>query len=353
MPPFDQSTTKEWLFRNSSYKNDSIILTPRQPGKWGSIWNRIKTTTNSWKIVLKYSAYNDQVQIADGIAFWYVPESSQWTYQATHHAYGGPSRNFTGLMIVMDNYKLPSNLSLTRTKSQAALVVVHNENPRFYDWVNEGYDTMVGRCLVNNRYRNTTNTLATLAVEYVDEVLKVYHTNESEVLELCVEAHGLKIPSGYIIGISAGNGLIIGAYKIHSLMYYDDKRCDCAERTGKLWIYIYAISSLLILITFILIVILIKYLTNIRYKKEKMHKQETLDTNETVTTSGKKKPCTSPRRANNKKRFDKRIENNTVHPSRARFLPLPKRFLDRDSTNYVDVGGHVPDTTYDHLKFTS
>lgn len=360
-PPFVQSLTKNWQVHNISLtKNDSIVLTPREKSKWGSIWSRIPTSSNSWKLVLNYSAYNfgSLSDIADGLALWYLPTSSQLRYEPSHHTYGGPggpNRNFTGLMIAIDNHKFPSNYSLNRTSDQAAIIVVYNEVPRLYDWIHEGFDIAAGRCLVQNRYRNTSNTFSKLAVEYVDEVLNVYHTNESQELELCVTVRDLKMPSGYLLGISAGNGGIVGAYEVHSFMFYDDKRCDCDSQTGKLYTYLYITCGLLILVASVLFLILSIYL--IKRCKEKETQKLEISKSTNVTSQHRQRRRISPtRRVDNGRIHNlrgQRMENIELRPNQPHYLPGPPRMFDRDSANYVDLNENQRDPTYDHLKFPS
>lgn len=323
LPPFTRESTSNWLLRNATLsKPDSIVLTPHESSKWGSIWNQHPTKSNSWKAVLRYSVFGKFQPIADGIAFWLLPVNSQWTYAANHHVYGGPNRDFTGLLIAIDNYQLPSNLTLNRTSDESAVIVVYNKEARHYNWITEGQDIMSGRCLVRNRYRNTTNTFAKLAVEYVDEELKVYHTNGTEKLQLCVAIRSIQIPTGYLLGISAGNGLFIGAFEVQSFMYYEDKRCGCKENI--LWIVIYVISALLI-VAFIAITALACY------KCQKDQPKNIVP----------QRPTPSPQKRRRRENKPKQL--------------LPPRVVERDSTNYIDMHEQELNTYhgYDHLKFVS
>uniref|UniRef100_A0A336MIG8 CSON002029 protein n=1 Tax=Culicoides sonorensis TaxID=179676 RepID=A0A336MIG8_CULSO len=275
IPPFDEALYNFWLFRNVtlSESGDRVILTPRRPSKWGGIWNLIPTPPDiSWKAMLQYTAYNDNTEIADGIAFWLLPPGSL-NYEPAHVRYGGPNTNFTGLMIAIDSYKFPSNYSLNRTTDQAAIIVVYNEKSRHFDWVSEGHDIFSGRCLVKNRYQNKTKIISKLVVEYADAELKIYHTNGTNELEFCTTVKNLKIPSGYLIGLSAGNGDIVGAYEVHSFKFYEDKNDPDSQR--KLLTYLYIVSGLLIFVT------LFCFISSVHFLRKRFCKKQSNDDEET------------------------------------------------------------------------
>uniref|UniRef100_A0A336MP84 CSON002029 protein n=1 Tax=Culicoides sonorensis TaxID=179676 RepID=A0A336MP84_CULSO len=272
--PFNEELYKFWLFRHAiiSESEDRIILTPKQPSKWGAIWNLIPTPPNiSWKAMLQYTAYNSKKEIADGIAFWLLQPGSL-NFEPAHRRYGG-NTNFTGLMIAIDSYKSPSNYSLKCNEDQATIIVVYNEHPR--------NDIKSGRCLVKNRYRNTTKIISNLVVEYADDVLKVYHTNGTQALELCTTIKNLKIPSGYLIGLSASNGGYVGAYEVHSFKFYDvmeyvknvDKNDPDSQR--KLLTYLYIVSGLLIFVT------LFCFISSVHFLRKRFCKKQSNDDEET------------------------------------------------------------------------
>uniref|UniRef100_A0A336MVU1 CSON002030 protein n=1 Tax=Culicoides sonorensis TaxID=179676 RepID=A0A336MVU1_CULSO len=246
--PFNVNLYRFWIFRNAriSESKDQIILTPLQRSTSGAVWNMIPTPpTPSWKTVLQYTAYNDfMAEIADGIAFWLLQPGSL-NHEPVHHKYGGPDTDFTCLMIAIDSYKSPSDHSLNRNEDEAAIIVVYNEEPRHYDWDSEGYEIMSGRCLVQNRYRISTQIISELVVEYADDEL-----------ELCTTVKNLTLPSGYLIGLSASTGGHFAAYEVHSFRFYEDKNYPVpdSEPQTKLLTYLYIVSGLLIFVSLICLI---------------------------------------------------------------------------------------------------
>lgn len=203
-------------------KNQRITLTTLGSGQNGSIWSEHPVTSKSWKVELSYTAYKGtDALIADGIALWYAPPISKSTFRGQHEIYGGPSTSFTGLMIAVDVYYQPSSYTLSRTNDQSAIIVVNNDYARKYDWDTEGHNIVSGRCLVRNQERRDPNKIETLTVEYANESLKVYHTNEEA--SPCVVLNSLKLPAGYHFGISASTGGTQGAFQLRSFKLYESR----------------------------------------------------------------------------------------------------------------------------------
>lgn len=187
----------------------------------GSIWSKHSPSTAYWKVKLNYSAHGDGEEIADGLAFWFVPPITHWDYKPHHESYGGPGPTFKGLMIAVDVHKQYDDRVLARTNEhQSAVLVVYNEVPRVYDWDTEGHDILSGRCLVTDQHKES-ELQQILIVEYVNKKLNVYHTSDGKGPQLCVTVNSLAIPSGYNFGISAGTGGIDGTFDVHSFELYE------------------------------------------------------------------------------------------------------------------------------------
>lgn len=200
--------------------NDRITLTELHSGQVGSIWSNHPINSKSWKAELSYTAHKgSDALIADGIALWYAPPISKSTFEGRHEIYGGPNPTFSGLMIAVDVYYQPSSYTLSRSNDQSAIIVVNNKSPRKYDWDTEGHEIMSGRCLVRNQERSDPNKIETLTVEYVNETLKVYHTNEAS--KPCVTVNNLELPEGYHFGVSASSGGTHGVFQVRSFKLYE------------------------------------------------------------------------------------------------------------------------------------
>uniref|UniRef100_A0A336LGK4 CSON009210 protein n=1 Tax=Culicoides sonorensis TaxID=179676 RepID=A0A336LGK4_CULSO len=221
IPPFNYSLDT-WIFRGSSINSRGTIpLTEPSTCSRKSVWSKLPNLAESWKLELDYISYNENENApnADGMALWYLPPSFQDNYDSHQLTYGGPTGAFTGLLVVIDPYQGVGDRLIERNKDQSVVAVIYNEFPRTYNFRNEGVDEKLGGCLVTNRYNNRTETISTLALEYADNKLRVYHSNGSRLLETC-DTVDVKLPLGYNFGVSAANGGIPGVFELISFKFY-------------------------------------------------------------------------------------------------------------------------------------
>lgn len=219
-PVFEHSSLSDWkLLGNTTYTKDKISLTHSLTYELSSIWWNKPNIYKNWEIRLKYSCYFDGLIIADAIALWYtriLPESPG-------QLYGGLNETFTGLLISIDAFEKReySDKVLFRTTKQSALNVVNNETPRKFDWASEGLDISSGRCIVQNRYENRSDTIATLIVRYVSNTLEVFHTNATSFsMLLCTEIPNINLTTNNFFGISGKTGKYQASYELHSFEFY-------------------------------------------------------------------------------------------------------------------------------------
>uniref|UniRef100_A0A336N152 CSON008024 protein n=1 Tax=Culicoides sonorensis TaxID=179676 RepID=A0A336N152_CULSO len=223
IPPF--SNSHNWLFRGSTITpNKTIQLTELKTCSRKSVWNTIPNLATSWKLTFEYTAFspNKDQRVADGLALWYLPPSVQSTYESAQFMYGGPSGNFTGLLIAIDTYSQKSSKNLKRNFDQSAVIVVYNDVPREYNWETEGFEIESGRGLVTNRYLNTNESISKMAIEYVDNILKIYHNERDNDLHLVLTVKDLKLPLGYNFGISAASGGLFGLFELRNFKFHPD-----------------------------------------------------------------------------------------------------------------------------------
>lgn len=169
-----------------------------------------------------YTSYSSNEEIADGMAFWFVPSlpcNTGW-----HDSYGGPGPKFTGLMIGIDTYhaNFAQKEALSRSIEESVITVVNNEKPTAYNISSEGHEIMLGRCVVQNRYRKTQETISTFKVQYKGNELSIYHKQGPKPFELCTQIQKMKFPIIGHLGVSATTGGHVGAFEIISLKYYEN-----------------------------------------------------------------------------------------------------------------------------------
>lgn len=294
IPPFVNGTSKNWLFRGATITDHkTIALTELATCSRRSVWNKIPNLFNSWKVELKYTVFNPSKnqEVADGLALWYLPPSVQHTYESSQFSYGGPSGNFTGLLIAIDPYTPPkNNITLQRDNSESAIIVVYNDFPRMYNWTTEGHDIMSGQCLVTNRYNGSVDTISTLEVLFNGNDLSIYHSFGYQSKKFCLEVKNLKLPLGYNFGVSAATGGFKALFEIYHFKFYSDSQQIIQtyeeaknineEKTTKIDVtHLYFLNYGLIgAIIFIVVVftIIIVVLLNSRKRKPKLDRRQSI-----------------------------------------------------------------------------
>lgn len=173
--------------------------------------------------------------MADGIVLWYTPiNESNFNFTTYQRSFGGPHPNFTGLMIAVDIYKQPDVYTynftynhirrvLRRSHTESAIIVAYNNasETRMYNWDTEGYEVMLGRCVVEDQKRvMSAHDSEKLVVIYKNATLYVYHTSKYGILQPCV-SYNMTLPKGYNFGVSASSGEVPGYFSINSLKLYE------------------------------------------------------------------------------------------------------------------------------------
>lgn len=167
---------------------------------------------------LTYTSYSTWEGVADGMALWILPSFPKCT--GWHYSYGGPPPKFQGLMVAIDTLRHYHPENLNRTVNQSVIIVVNNLTPKHFNYEDEGKDILLGKCLVQNRYHRTTETVAKVLIRYVGETLTVYHSNYTwNKYELCVTKQDATILRNGYLGVSAATSYGIGEFNIKSLVF--------------------------------------------------------------------------------------------------------------------------------------
>lgn len=131
-----------------------------------------------------------------------------------HEAYGGPSKNFKGLLIAIDTFKYKS-----RPNDESEIIVLYNEDTHTYDWDSEQFSSsLLGKRVVKNQKRKDVDRIETLTAEYVTGALKVCHSTDRD--DQC-DSYRVKLPSDYTFGISATTGDNFGSFQVRSFKLYE------------------------------------------------------------------------------------------------------------------------------------
>uniref|UniRef100_H2Y8X6 L-type lectin-like domain-containing protein n=1 Tax=Ciona savignyi TaxID=51511 RepID=H2Y8X6_CIOSA len=184
-----------WDFRdNAMLTNNYIRLTSNHQAKLGSVWNKIPCYLRDWEMQVQFKVHGGgRTLAADGFAIWYTKE------RMTPGPVFGSRDEFHGLGVFFDTYK---NGPQAVTFPQITAMIGNGTTK--YDHMTDGKINSVGSCLASFRNKDY-DTFVT--VRYVKETLSVrLDIDGLGEWKECFIVPGVKLPTGYFIGVSAATG---------------------------------------------------------------------------------------------------------------------------------------------------
>ncbi|CAL1286082.1 unnamed protein product [Larinioides sclopetarius] len=184
------------LTGSSQLAETAIRLTPDEPGKQGAIWNNYPMLSNDWEFHVQFHIHGKGVHLnGDGIAFWYVRDP----------LHSGPvfgSKDYwSGLGIFVDTFE---NAATPHNHLHPYLSAVVNNGSFPYHHDEHGTAGQVGGCHLQAR---NLEWPAKVAISYISDVLTVYVDNQgNDNWAQCFRAVGVRLPTGYVFGVSASTG---------------------------------------------------------------------------------------------------------------------------------------------------
>nr|XP_002126496.1 vesicular integral-membrane protein VIP36 [Ciona intestinalis] len=213
-----------WDFRDRTMlTNNFIRLTSNHQAEVGSVWNKIPLYLRDWEMQVQFKVHGGGRTLgADGFAIWYTKE------RMTPGPVFGSRDEFHGLGVFFDTYK---NGPQAVTFPQITAMVGNGSVK--YDHMTDGKSNAIGSCLASFRNKDY-DTL--VSIKYVKETLQIRLDIDGlgEWRE-CFSMPGVKLPTGYFIGMSAATGDLADNHDLINVKFFHMDAGRSAEEEAEDW----------------------------------------------------------------------------------------------------------------------
>lgn len=200
-----------WDFQGSTMLTSQYVrLTPDERSKEGSIWNHQPCFLKDWEMHVHFKVHGTGKKNlhGDGIALWYTRD------RLVSGPVFGSKDNFHGLAIFLDTY--PNDETTERVFPYISVMV--NNGSMSYDHSKDGRWSELSGCTADFRNRDHDTFLA---VRYSRGRLTVMTDLEDKnEWKNCIDITGVRLPTGYYFGASAGTGDLSDNHDIISIKLF-------------------------------------------------------------------------------------------------------------------------------------
>lgn len=201
-----------WDFQGSTMVTSNYIrLTPDDRSRQGALWNKMPLRVRNWEVQLNFKVTGTTKDLfGDGFALWYTRD------RMVAGPVFGSADHFSGLAIIADTY---SNHMSPHKHSHPYLAAMVNNGSVSYDHDKDGGTALIGGCEVKFRNKNHETWLT---VRYEDDTLTVsVDVDNKRAWAPCFSVAGVKLPTGYYLGLSATTGDLSDAHDILGMKVYE------------------------------------------------------------------------------------------------------------------------------------
>jgi len=201
-----------WQFAGSTIvTNNHVRLTAEIRSSQGCIWNTAPLELRDWELHLHFKVHGTARDLfGDGFAIWYAKERLQLG------PVFGSKDFFQGLGIFVDTY---ANQNGHHHHGHPYISSMVNNGSLHYDHDLDGTHTSLSGCEANVRGASHETYIA---IRYERERLTVSTDLEGKnAWKLCFAVDGVRLPTGYYLGVSAATGDLSDNHDIISLKLYD------------------------------------------------------------------------------------------------------------------------------------
>ncbi|XP_028909277.1 vesicular integral-membrane protein VIP36 [Ornithorhynchus anatinus] len=200
-----------WDFQGSTMLTSQYVrLTPDERSKEGSIWNHLPCFLKDWEMHVHFKVHGTGKKNlhGDGFALWYTRD------RLMPGPVFGSKDNFHGLAVFLDTY--PNDETTERVFPYISVMV--NNGTLAYDHSKDGRWTELAGCTADFRNQNHDTFLA---VRYSRGRLTVMtDVEDKNEWKNCIDISGVRLPTGYYFGASAGTGDLSDNHDIISLKLF-------------------------------------------------------------------------------------------------------------------------------------
>ncbi|EFA10355.1 vesicular integral-membrane protein VIP36 [Tribolium castaneum] len=211
-----------WHFTGSTIVTPNYIrLTSDLQSKVGAIWNSVPVNVRNWELQVHFKVHGKGKDLfGDGFAIWYAKDRMK------EGPVFGNNDFFHGLAIILDTY---SNHNGPHNHQHPYISAMVNNGTLHYDHDRDGTHTQLAGC--EAKFRNLDYDTH-IAIRYEKDVLTVSTDIENKAAwKECFQVKGVRLPTGYYLGVSATTGDLSDNHDIMSVRLFeldmpDDPQAD-------------------------------------------------------------------------------------------------------------------------------
>ncbi|VEN41898.1 unnamed protein product [Callosobruchus maculatus] len=201
-----------WQFRGSTIITPNYIrLTDDTQSKSGAIWNTAPVNVRNWDLQLHFKVHGKGKDLfGDGMVIWYTKD-----YMVDGPVFGSKDL-FQGLAVFLDTY---SNHNGPHNHQHPYISGMINNGTLSYDHDRDGTHTQLAGC--EAKFRNLDHDTH-ISIKYEKDTLTVSTDFENKAAwKQCFQVKGVRLPTGYHIGISASTGDLSDNHDIMSVRLFE------------------------------------------------------------------------------------------------------------------------------------
>ncbi|KAJ8946905.1 hypothetical protein NQ318_008261 [Aromia moschata] len=201
-----------WQFMGSTIVTPNYIrLTDDTQSKRGAIWNTVPVNVRNWELQVHFKVHGRGKDLfGDGFAIWYARDPM------IEGPVFGSKDNFYGLAVILDTY---SNHNGPHNHQHPYISAMINNGTLSYDHDRDGTHTQLAGC--EAKFRNFDHDTHVL-IRYEKDVLTVSTDIENKAAwKECFEVKGVRLPTGYHIGVTATTGDLSDNHDIMSIRLFE------------------------------------------------------------------------------------------------------------------------------------
>jgi mannose-binding lectin 2 len=192
--------------------NSYIRLTPDAQSKLGGLWNSEPCRVRHWELQVQFKIHGKGKDplFGDGLAIWYTKDRMQLGDVFGNKDY------FEGLAIFLDTY---SNHNGPHNHQHPYVSAMVNNGSLHYDHDRDGTHTELAGC--EAKFRNLQHDTY-VAIRYERDVITVSVDVENKAAwKECFSVKGVRLPTGYYFGFTAGTGELSDNHDVVSVKLYE------------------------------------------------------------------------------------------------------------------------------------
>nr|CAG4645582.1 EOG090X07L3 [Lynceus sp. MCZ IZ 141354] len=209
-----------WDFLGHVMVTSSYVrLTPDLQSRQGALWNTAPVKSKYWELQVQFRVTGKGKELfGDGLAIWYTKDRME------AGPVFGSKDYFHGLGIILDTY---SNHNGQHNHEHPFISAMIDNGTLHYDHDKDGTHTQLAGCTA--KFRNVDHDTY-VSIRYEKDVLTVSTDIENRMAwKECFSVAGVKLPTGYYLGVSAATGDLSDNHDVIALKMYELEAEDPLE----------------------------------------------------------------------------------------------------------------------------